>query len=51
MISMAPEEFKKALELFSGILIEHIDGKRRLTTLTITRLEDRITILEDVNND
>lgn len=43
---MSKEEFTKALELFAQILFEHIDGERCLTTLTIAKNEDRLTILE-----
>ena len=47
---MSKEEFTKALELFAQILFEHIDGERCLTTLTIANHEDRLRILELIEN-
>lgn len=43
---MSDEELERAKELFAQIIKEHVNGERCLTTLTIAKFEDRLRILE-----
>jgi hypothetical protein len=43
---MSHEELERAKELFAQIILEHVNGERCVTTLTIGKFEDRLRILE-----
>lgn len=43
---MTQEQLEEAKELFAQIILEHINGERCLTRLTIAKFEDRLRILE-----
>lgn len=45
-LTMSAEDLEVAKELFAHIIKEHLDDKRCVTTLTVTKLEDRLRIFE-----